>query len=198
MIFRGRDSKRNALVNGKIKPPEDRMPRLARWADRIGCQVAVPNTGSRWVGEKKWMKGFEWREYPHCDCTVIEIESGERKKKSDWKHSTYLRVLLQWKDAKDWLLSYLIPWWVRSAGSLISEYFVHFKSILICMHTASIRENMNKYCNVWEFGHVSIQKIEMNYPTEGSIRLWISHGSLSTSLRIPPFFLWLLAASFGL
>jgi len=30
--------------------------------------VAVPNTGSRWVGAKKcYMKGCEWGENPHCD-----------------------------------------------------------------------------------------------------------------------------------
>ena len=28
---------------------------VARWADRTGCQVAVPNTGSRWVGAKKML-----------------------------------------------------------------------------------------------------------------------------------------------
>ena len=49
---KGRESKGNASENGKVKPPEDLSAWVARWADRTGCQVAVPNTGSRWVGAK--------------------------------------------------------------------------------------------------------------------------------------------------
>ena len=56
-----RDSKGNASENGKVKPPEDLSAWVARWADRTGCQVAVPNTGgSRWVGENKCsMRDFD-------------------------------------------------------------------------------------------------------------------------------------------
>ena len=69
--------------------------------------------------------------------------------------------------------------------------FMHFKSTYMCTH--HVLEKICKYCNLWKYGHF-IQ-------TRSAVLvkfLWIFRKLLSTSLRIPPFFLLLLAASLGL
>ena len=80
-------------MNGKAKPPEDLSAWVARWVDRTGCQVAVPNTRSKWVGEKKmgeklWMErmtSLRWK-----SRTTRERKEGARR-----LEGFYLRVLLQ-------------------------------------------------------------------------------------------------------
>ena len=97
----------NASENGKVKPPKDLSAWVARWADRTGCRVAVPNTGSRWVGVKKcYMKGCEWEKI------LTAMENRERRGKEETlledSKGSICECIYTSRTSQDFSLSYLI------------------------------------------------------------------------------------------
>ena len=93
--------------NGKVKPPKDLSAWVARWADRTGCRVAVPNTGSRWVGVKKcYMKGCEWEKI------LTAMENRERRGKEETlledSKGSICECIYTSRTSQDFSLSYLI------------------------------------------------------------------------------------------